>query len=142
MDLADNIASGTGISDPHGTMVAGVAEAVTDNEEGIASLGWNTSLWNYGRDTMDTSFVAQSINEAAENVDIINMSFCTYKYDEDLIPKVCANYYEHCHPWVPASYESIESAVQNAIQRGIICVSSAGNTGINMEVMLIFPLLE
>lgn len=32
----------------HGTWVAGVASSITDNDEGVASLGWNLSLYNYG----------------------------------------------------------------------------------------------
>ncbi|MDO8549098.1 MAG: S8 family serine peptidase [Ignavibacteria bacterium] len=50
-DLQSKIVGGdgnpNGVQTPHGTNVAGIAGAVTNNGTGIASLGWNISLLTY-----------------------------------------------------------------------------------------------
>lgn len=117
-DLANKLTGGeSGYSGDHGTKVAGVAGAETNNGVGIASLGWEVKLvpFDYGNGT-DVVF---DINRArtVDNVDVINCSFRTLAPD----PNDPQNYY------VNYDYLSVGQAVNNAIQVGIVVVASAGN---------------
>jgi hypothetical protein len=136
----DGVTGGSGVAG-HGTLVAGMAGAETNNDEGIASLGWDVQLYSYGSSIYATgseSSTAADINSAASEVDIINMSFGTLKLgvtSEDLPPG--------CSPvpnqetldklFIPHSYPEIASAVSNAISQGVICIASAGNATENDE---------
>ncbi|MGI0015788.1 MAG: S8 family serine peptidase, partial [Nitrososphaera sp.] len=137
-DLQSKIDGGDGVNGDidhiHGTLVAGVAAAVTNNSKGVASLGWDLRLYTYGNggnDIGDESFTAQNITAAVDDgVDIINMSFGTLRYAtaEDLEP--------NCSGWVgklrlPEDYPSIATAVNNAVAQGVVCVASAGNASPN-----------
>lgn len=51
IDLQGKIVGGSGYynsNQPHGTWVAGVLGATTNNNNGIASLGWGLNLYNFG----------------------------------------------------------------------------------------------
>lgn len=81
-DLQSKVSGGDGVKGRHGTQVAGVAGAATNNSKGVAGLGWNLSLFTYGEGRVaigNETFTAQNITEAANNVGIINMSFGTLR---------------------------------------------------------------
>jgi len=122
----------------HGTMVAGVAAAVTNNSLGIAGLGWNNQIITYetptGKDT-DDSLLAEKINAAAQpsnKVQVINLSFH--------IGEPTYDHYSWCdRPMLPYStriiqegpdgdFPEIEGAISNAIGSGIVVVAAGGNT--------------
>jgi len=95
----------------HGTHVAGIASACTDNGIGVAGLGYNSSLMNvkvladdgYG----DYSWVAEGIVWAAEHgANVINLSLGGSS---------------------PSS--TLEDAVNYAWSKGVVIVAAAGNNG-------------
>lgn len=95
----------------HGTHVAGIVGAVTDNDEGVASIGYATSLMNV-KVLNDSGFgtysaLADGIVWAAKNdAQVINMSLGG-----------------------AASSKTLERAVKWADRRGVILVAAAGNGG-------------
>ena len=141
--LKGKIAGGDGATETigdewhrHGTMVAGVAAAVTNNSLGIAGLGWNNQIVTYktptGKDT-DDALLAEKINEAAQGankVRAINLSFH--------IGKPCNLHYSFCDKKPTYStkviqegpngdFPEIEEAISNAINSGIVIVAAGGN---------------
>ncbi len=84
----------------HGTCVAGVAGANTDNEIGIASLGWNLKLRFY-RQSYCTSEIMRAIND---KVDVLNFSWV-----------------------VTVDIPSFRDAIKTALANGVVCVAAAGN---------------
>jgi len=99
----------------HGSHVAGIIAANTNNGIGIAGAGWNVGI--YAVEALDyygcgaTMWVADAIRVAADarhtyNVRVINLSIESDQND----------------PFV-------ESAVQYAQERGVVVVAAAGNTG-------------
>lgn len=133
-DLASKIVGGDGKTGQHGTWVAGVAAATTSNSKGVASLGWNTTLYTYGSNDTDT-YIAGTITAAAAHCDIINMSWgiassVTLSREEALCPE-CT----HPEKWVgaltPIDDPIIHAAVENAVSQGAICVAGAGNSSPN-----------
>lgn len=100
----------------HGTHVAGLAGAATDNGIGVAGAGFDTvvmpvkvSLNFQVGDTIDAKFVAdavEGIRWAADNgASVINMSFGT-----------------------PRFHQSLLDAVNHAASKGVMLVGAAGNT--------------
>ena len=89
----------------HGTQVAGVVGAITNNGEGIASLGWNTSV-------MLASWTVAGINSLiSHGADVINFS------------------------WITNDSHTYSSAILSALQQGIVCVASAGNSESQVPVV-------
>ncbi len=139
-DLQGKIAGGDAVEGEHGTWVAGVAGAETNNSKGVASLGWNISLNTYGEGGLEIgseSFIAENISEAANNSHIINMSFGTLRYVtrfeiEDLFPD-CPRPDKWDSTVTSKNYQEIETAVSNAIAQGVICVAAAGNASKNQS---------
>ena len=84
----------------HGRCVAGIAGAKTDNNIGIASLGWNLRLRFYDLTYPDVEL----LRAIDDQVDIINFSFV----------------------WKP-DFNFMRDAVKTALALGIICVGAAGN---------------
>ena len=84
----------------HGTIVAGVAGANTNNNIGIASLGWNLSLRFYCQ-SYCSSEILKAINDG---VDVLNFSWL-----------------------VTVDIPSIKDAIKTALASGVICVAAAGN---------------
>ncbi len=81
----------------HGTIVAGVAAAQTNNGTDIASLGWNLNLLLH-------DWGVQGIyNLVTNGADVINFS------------------------WITSDYNPLRESIQNALLQGRICVASAGN---------------
>jgi subtilisin family serine protease len=94
----------------HGSHVAGIVAAETDNSIGIAGISWLARLMPLkalnGANTGSFADVAQAIVYAADNgAHVINLSLGTDQ---------------------PSA--TIEAAVQYAIQKGCLLVASAGNT--------------
>ncbi len=93
----------------HGTHVAGIAGAATDNNTGVASIGFNTKIYGV-KSTSNPQFVTDGyegiVNAANEGVDIINMS------------------------WGGTNQSQTAEGVINDIwNAGIILVGGAGNNG-------------
>jgi hypothetical protein len=105
-------ASGNIDTDGHGTEVAGVIAAATNNGVGLASLGWNTSVMpvKVSTDgTFSTAAVAAGIMWAADNgARIINLSFGG-----------------------PCPDSTEQSAVSYAQAKGALVVAAAGNGALN-----------
>ncbi len=95
----------------HGTEVAGIAAASTDNNEGIAGVAWNARILPVkvlnaeGIGTTDQ--VADGIRWAADQgAQILNLSLGT-----------------------DAPSQTLRNAVQFAFEKGCLLVAAAGNTG-------------
>ncbi len=103
-----NNASGNTDSNGHGTAVAGVIAAATNNGKGLASLGWHTSVMPVKAST-DGSFasaaIAAGIMYAADNgARIINLSLGG-----------------------PCPDSTMQSAIEYAQGKGVLVVAAAGN---------------
>ncbi len=97
----------------HGTFVAGLAAAATNNGVGIAGVAWNCKVLPlkvtdyYGN--LPLSAVASAFDYAiAHHVAVINMSFGTSD---------------------PSAASIFQPLVNRAVTAGIVCVASAGNDG-------------
>jgi len=93
----------------HGTFVAGVAAAVSNNNLGITGVSWQTKIMPLRvlneKGAGNTYEVVKAIEYAVANgADIINLSFVGDTYDQDL-----------------------EKAIQHAFNQGIVVVAAAGN---------------
>ena len=93
----------------HGTHVAGIAAAITNNALGVAGLGRNCSLMNVkvlGDDGYGSySWIARGITWAADNAaNVINMSLGG-----------------------TSSSSTLESAVNYAWNKGVVVIAAAGN---------------
>ena len=102
----DTICGVPGNESEHGTMVAGIAAAETNNGKGISSIGYNSRLGLYqfdlGEQGTDTGLVRKAILEAVKNGHrIINVSL--------------------------HRTELSRKDVQDMTQKGIILVLAAGN---------------
>ncbi len=105
----------------HARMVAGVIGATTNNNTGIASLGWNTSLlaYHFVEGTAGTN-LADLIDQAIAPVgqgggdaDILNFSITTLGMCDG---KMC-----------PRAFYVISEAVGRAYASGVIMIAAAGN---------------
>jgi thermitase len=102
----------------HGTHVAGIAAAVTNNARGIAGLGFDSVLMN-GKVLGDNgagqwSWLASGITWAADNdARVINMSLGGTSHSA-----------------------TVEAAVNDAWTRGVVLVAAAGN---NNSSTLVYP---
>jgi len=98
-------------TDGHGTMVAGVVAAVSNNGIGIAGVAWNVSIMavRVRADMKGPTYyakVAQGIRYAADRgAKVINLSLLHGS----------------------GSYESMRQAISYAYDKGILLVESAGN---------------
>lgn len=95
----------------HGTHVAGIAAASTNNNTGISSVGYNTSLFvadlGHPAKKLSMSKLAQAIRWATDNgADVINMSL-----------------------GVSTANKTCKEAVNYAWSRGVTLVAAAGNNG-------------
>jgi subtilisin family serine protease len=101
--------------DGHGTHVAGIAAAAGNNGRGIAGVSWGATLMavksldKFGRGT--TNSIAEGINYAVANgADVINLSV------------------QSSGSQFPCSgFETVRLAMQNALQKRILVIASAGN---------------
>ena len=100
----------------HGTFVAGIAGAATNNNEGIAGAGWNCSLVplkvvDTNGDITLSAVTAAFAYATQMHLEVLNMSFGTAG-DTSV-----ANYFQ--------------AMVDAATAAGVLCVASAGNDGTN-----------
>jgi len=105
----------------HGTAVAGVIAAVTDNDQGLASLGWHTDVMpikvDFDDDTVSAQIaagIAWAANTAAHPTDpvrIINLS----------LGGTC-----------PDTDTAVGDAIQAAQAAGILVVAAAGNDALSI----------
>jgi subtilisin family serine protease len=98
----------------HGTFVAGIASAATDNEEGIAGAGWNCSIVPLKVADSTGDIPAAAVTEAfayaaQHHLEVLNMSIGTAD-----------------GPGIPAYFQAL---VDQATAAGVLCVASAGNAG-------------
>ncbi|HBP00458.1 MAG: peptidase S8 and S53, subtilisin, kexin, sedolisin [Candidatus Uhrbacteria bacterium GW2011_GWF2_41_16] len=108
----------------HGTVIAGIIGAVTDNGEGIAGINWHVRIMsvrilnNIG--SGDSSKARRAIEYAVKNgADVINLSFTGFEVDEDFL-----------------------QAVQDAYEQGVTVVAAVGNDengGVNLNEQPIYP---
>ncbi len=131
----------------HGTAVAGIAAANTDNHKGIAGVGWNTSLGNlkacfqyvyypYPDDLPEyyeyigvcpVSASTEAIIHAADNdYHVINMSYGSDDLDSNGDPTF--------NP--PAQPNTETAAIDYAWSQGVVLVAAAGNDG---DTNLVYP---
>lgn len=94
----------------HGTHVAGIAAANTNNSQGVAGIGYQSSLMNYkvlGDDGYGAySWIANGIIEAAnDGADVINLSLGSSQRSTTL-----------------------ESAINYAWNKGVVIAAAAGNS--------------
>jgi len=100
----------------HGTHVAGIIAASTNNGQGIAGVGYNTSLMN-AKVLDDTgqgydSWVANGIKWATDNgAKVINMSFGA----------------------ASAESQTMIDAIAYAVANDVVVVAAAGNDGLNEQ---------
>ncbi|MFH1191914.1 MAG: S8 family serine peptidase [bacterium] len=109
----------------HGTIIAGVASALGNNNSGIAGVSWNSKIMPLrvlnGNGYGDSVGVIKAINYAVANgADIINLSLVGDEYSPDL-----------------------EKIIQLAYDNGLILVAAAGNDkngGKNMSKYPQYPI--
>jgi len=97
-------------TDPsHGTLVAGVAAADINNEEGVAGVAGESTILPIALGKIKISTIVDGIYEAmSQEVDVINMSF-----------------------GLGRGWGAIDDAVDDAINQGIVLVAATGNDGDN-----------
>lgn len=102
----------------HGTLVAGVIGANTDNSKGVAGLDWNTKIMplrvmdNNGNGWTDD--IAFGIEYAADNgAKVINMSL------------------GYAHEYGPDP--TLEAAINYAHERGVVLVAASGNDALGVN---------
>ncbi len=106
----------------HGTHVAGIASAVTDNGIGVAGVGFSTRLMALkastgSSDSLPTSAIVSAISYAvAKGAKVINMSFGGL-----------------------GQIQAIADAIQFAIDNGVFPVAAAGNTQLNLDSNFVTP---
>ncbi len=110
----------------HGTVVAGIAAAAGNNNEGITGVSWNARIMSLkaldDAGNGDTASVVRSIDYAiAKGANIINLSFVSYSYSRTL-----------------------HDAIKRAHDANVIVLAPAGNEssageGINLNKKPIYP---
>jgi len=98
----------------HGTVVAGIAAAETNNSEGIAGVGWNCGLLpvkvldQNGVGEMDKVYdgIVWAADQSSNGVKVINLSW-----------------------GLDASSNVLRDAVEYAYEKGVVIVASVGNSG-------------
>lgn len=108
----------------HGTIVAGVIAAQSNNDEGVAGINWRAKIMpirvldGLGAGDMDDAI--EAVKYAIDNgADVINMSFTGYAYDRQF-----------------------ERAIRDAYEAGVLVVAATGNKsggGINLNKTEIYP---
>lgn len=110
----------------HGTIVAGVAAASSNNNQGIAGISWSSQIMPLrvldSTGTGDIYSVIQAIDYAINNgADVINMSFVGNEFSQSLF-----------------------NAIKRAYDKNVLVVAAAGNTdptvnGVDMDIVKSYP---
>lgn len=108
----------------HGTVVAGIASAVTNNKEGISGASWGAKIMSLraldSQGQGNTYNVARAIDYAIKNsADIINLSFVGGSNDEIL-----------------------SDAIRRAYKAGVVVVAASGNEssiGVDLDLEPKYP---
>jgi len=105
----------------HGTAVAGVAAAATNNIEGIAGAGWNSTIVPLKiANTLGQTTVAAAaegiLYAAAKHLEVLNMSIGTSSA-------------------TPADLALFQSVIDQAVAANVLCVAAAGNDGSSVPVV-------
>ena len=115
-----NCVGGTGVTDTigHGTFIAGIIGATKDNLVGVAGIAPGVTIApikSYASSETDFAAQAAGIYAAVDeyHCDILNIS----AGDPDIVPEV-------------------QSAIQHALDEGVIVIAAAGNSGDNQ---LLYP---
>ncbi len=100
----------------HGTFVAGIASAVTNNGEGIAGAGWQCRLMalkvsNSAGEITSAAITLAFDYASAQHVAVLNMSLGG--------------------PGDPGVPEYFQALVNTAVDAGVLCVAAAGNDGVD-----------
>ena len=113
-------AYGDGTHATHGTVVAGIAGAVTNNALGIAGAGWNAKVMPLNTTCEDSENLCRTlagvVYASLMGADIINCSFGSYDYSE-------------------VSLRAFEAA----FAEGALAVTAAGNAGVNVDQETHYP---
>jgi thermitase len=133
VDLAGKVIVGKDFTDSpfgaddvlgHGTHVAGIAAAVTDNAEGVAGAGWDSRLINAkvldDNDDSSASLIASGIRWAVDSgADVINISI---------------GWSADCDPGIfDGGFHAMRDAINHAWSKNVLVVASAGNKGDSKE---------
>ena len=105
----------------HGTLVAGIAAAATNNAIGMAGTSWNAKFMpvNVSCDDQDAAFcytLEGMLYAAANGADVITASFAGYEY-----------------------YQTEAELISSLEQMGALVVAGAGNEGVDMERFRFYP---
>ncbi len=105
----------------HGTMVAGVAAAATNNSEGIAGAGWNSTIMplkaaNSAGQLLFSAAGAGVLYAAAKHIGVLNMSLGKANPDS-------------------ADQAFFQALMDQAVAANVACVASAGNEGSSVIVI-------
>ena len=105
----------------HGTAVAGVASAATNNSEGIAGAGWNSKILplkisNSAGGTPVSAAGEAILYAAAMGIDVLNMSVGASNPDS-------------------ATTAFFQAALDQALAADVVCVAAAGNDGASAPVV-------
>jgi subtilisin family serine protease len=85
VDLQGKVSGDAGYSISHGTHVAGIAAANTNNSQGVAGVDWNARLVSQRMDLGGTPEIAQAINDAvAAGARVLNNSWGGPEYSSVL----------------------------------------------------------
>gem|GEM_PF-1876618 len=112
----------------HGTHVAGIAAANSNNTHGIAGVDWNAGIYSYEFDDIPTT--VQSVNAAiADNVKVINCSWGYPDFSQSLYDAF-RNGYENGALFIAASSESGKTGDSPQLfGPWIVNVGAMANTG-------------
>ena len=108
--------------DAHGTLVAGVASAVTDNVTGLAGAAWNAEIMSVNADCPDgivTCTLAGVLYAAANGADIINASWGGFSGGQES--------------------KMIVQTLDLVTDMGALVVAAAGNGDVNNDISPSYP---
>lgn len=121
----DVIPGGTGGN--HATRVGGLVGAATNDNEGIASLGWDL-IMNAYEVTVNNSLV-NAMNQAInDGCDVINCSFTLYTSNKEFDTQCGCDIRD---PLRQGENASLDAVFEDAIQLGIVVVGTMANSGFN-----------